>query len=197
MKGQSRNWKTNYIKVLNMNKYLIDLALAFQKVKIDFYSFEALNNNGDYTQEAENNFSSEIIRHFRNLIEEPINQIYYQSLVCHFDVNKQRFRMKPDIVLHNAPNNQLRQEFFCEVKIDSDAQLKDDLEKLLIAISSNLNFRYGIMLVANKSLENTLVSIRDFKKSEININWEKLYLFHSIPNGNGTLSFSYLSFQNI
>ena len=50
-----------------MNKYVIDLASAFMKVDINNYEWQALNNRGnDYTQEAENNFSSEIVRHFRN-----------------------------------------------------------------------------------------------------------------------------------
>jgi hypothetical protein len=168
-----------------MNKYLIDLAYAFQKVKTEFYSWTALDGRArNYLQEGENNFSSEITRHFRNQMEKNRNTRYYagRNLMCHFDVRKARVHIQPDIVLHESPNNTHRQEFLAEVKIDENAALNADLTKLLIAISPVLDFKYAVMIVANKPLTATITEINLFKNNnQVSVgDQKKLYLYHSI-----------------
>ena len=180
-----------------MNKYLIDLASAFQKVSVENYCWNALNNDNGYEQEAENNFSSEIVRHFRNQMEKQENKIYYKGLFCHFDVRKARVHLQPDIVLHESPENQQRQEFYCEVKVNSGANLENDLRKLSIAISEELKFKFAVMIVANKDLSETQNEINKFVKNQHIENLEKLYLFHGIPKENETICFTIESFDNI
>lgn len=185
-----------------MNKYLLDLAYSFQKVNIDNYQWKALNKNNDYYfQEAENNFSSEIVRHLRNLMDEQSNSPYYREkgLRCHFDVRKERVRICPDIVLHESPDNKEQQEFLVEVKITDIALIKD-LKKLKTAISKSLNFKNAVMIVANKPYSKTILEINEFIRSEglSDDKLEKLHLYHAIKNNDGkTLNYSFLNFKNI
>lgn len=184
-----------------MNKYLIDLAFAFQKVSMDCYKWNALNGNGnEYQQEAENNFTSEIVRHFRNLIDEPSNGPYYKNLKCHFDVRKARVHLQPDIILHESPNNRKRQELFCEVKIDPNSDLTDDLNKLTTAVldysDDNLNFHFGVYIIANKSLIDVKNDIRSyFEKNRCKKNIDRLYLFHGLPDSN-MINYKYECFKS-
>jgi hypothetical protein len=183
-----------------MNKYLIDLAVALMRVSTDNYHWEALNiHNVEYQQEPENNFSSEICRHFRNLMESPNNAQYYHGLRCHFDVRKARVQLQPDIVLHHAPNDQHRQEIYAEVKV-TDAALDTDLNRLRRAISDELHFRFAVMIVVNKSIGNTITEIMDFiEENAIPIEDQvKLFLFHTAINeGNLIPDFFFSNFYSL
>lgn len=166
-----------------MNQYLQDLLYAFRNVNIANYKWNAINKNGvEYLQEAENNFSTEIIGNFRNLMRLPKNNHLYNNLKCHFDVLKARANMiRPDIVLHESPDNRNRQVFYCEVKIDSYCNLKEDLEKLIIAVSEDLVFENAVMIVANRTLQSTKEQIRNYMQNESITNLEKIFLFHAKP----------------
>lgn len=181
-----------------MNQYLQDLENAFRLVRINYYRWEALRGNGlNYEQEAENNFSSEIIRHFRNNMERDENRALYNGLDCHFDVRKTRMHLQPDIVLHESPSNRNRQIFYCEVKVKTDADLTDDLRKLKIAISNDLNFSNAVIIVVNKALEVVKEDIINFYNDSNSNDLNKLFLFHGISNLGNSISFTTLNFSDI
>ena len=185
-----------------MNKYLEDFAYAFTKVGVDYYSWWALNSDKGYEQKAEINFSTELIRHFRNLMEEQGNLAHYEGLRIDADVTKARVIYKkkgirPDIVLHAAAGNQDRQEFFAEVKLDSSAKLSDDLSKLIMAVSPTLNYKYGVMIVVNQSLQVTEGAIKNHDRI-VEQPLEKLYLFHAVKNAdNETATHTIKSFTDV
>lgn len=181
-----------------MNQYLQDFENAFRLVGINFYHWEALSDSGpDYEQCAENNFTSEIVRHFRNNMYRAENRALYNGLECHFDVRKSRVHLQPDIILHESPSNQNRQIFYCEVKTRVDASLIDDLSKLQIAISADLNFNYAVIIVVNKGLELVKNDIFNFYNGSNSADLNKLFLFHGIPNPDSTISFTTASFNDI
>jgi hypothetical protein len=181
-----------------MNQFLQDLESAFRLVRINFYRWDALRENGPiYEQEAENNFSSEIIRHFRNNMEREENKVLYSGLDCHFDVRKARYHIHPDIVLHESADNQNRQILYCEVKVKTNANLTDDLRKLQIAISNNLNFNNAVIIVANKALKEVKDEICNFYKGSNSVDLNKLFLFHGILNSDNTICFTTENFNNI
>ncbi len=103
-----------------MNKYLRDLSKSFKKVDVDLFQHQALNTEGFlYEQKAENNFTSELKHHFRNLMELPENRDIYSGLICHFDIYKSLLGVpvRPDLVLHAAQENHTKQEIYIEVKL--------------------------------------------------------------------------------
>lgn len=108
----------------------------------------------------------------------------YRNLKCHFDVLKYRVIIQPDIVLHESTENQNQQVIYCEVKTNKNANLKDDLEKLKVAISEELNFDNAVMIVINKSLKQTENQIINIMKNESKENLKKMFLFHGIPINN-------------
>lgn len=168
-----------------MNKYLQDLSIALQQVDPQYYTWQALNGtNEEYSQSSENNFTSEIIRHLRNLIINPQNEEFYRGLQLHFDVRKTRTNIQPDIVLHESPNNQNRQILYCEVKTNRNANLTTDLDKLFLAISNDLNYKNAVIIVINKNLNQTILQIKNYIESRYRSEEDlrKLYLFHATSN---------------
>lgn len=180
-----------------MNSYLKDLELAFRDVNVGDYNCIALKPGGEtYNQQPENNFSTKIISNLSEVMKRTENTDRYYNLRLHFDTLKYRINISPDIVLHESPENQNRQIFLCEVKIDTNANLDDDLDKLKLAISNELNFENAVMIVANKTLISTQNFIIKKFSDEEDENLEKLYLFHSIPI-EGELKYTIKSFKEI
>ena len=180
-----------------MNIYLKDLELAFRNVHIDEYNCIALKPNGEtYNQQPENNFSTKIIANLSEVMKRTENTDRYYNLRLHFDTLKYRINISPDIVLHESPENQERQIFLCEVKIDSNANLNEDLNKLKLAISNELNFESAVMIVANKTLISTQTCIIKKFSNDEDENLKKLFLFNSIPI-DGELKFTIKSFKEI
>ncbi|MEF9477350.1 hypothetical protein OWR28_06095 [Chryseobacterium sp. 1B4] len=166
-----------------MNQYLKELYSAFREVGIENYYWNAISKNGEnYIQEAENNFSTEIIGNFRNIMRLPQNQARYNNLKCHFDILKARVNLiRPDIVLHESTDNKNKQIFYCEVKIDSYCNLKEDLEKLIVAVSDDLSFENAIMIVANRTLVSTIKQIRNYMQNESATHLKKFIYFMLNP----------------
>lgn len=181
-----------------MNSYLMDLEDALKCVGVENYYWTTTNKNGNkYIQEAENNFSSEIIGYFRSTMRMPENQNRYQNLKCHFDILKGRHEIiRPDIVLHEDPDNQNQQIFYCEVKIDTYCNLKEDLEKLSLAVSNQLNFHNAVMIVANRTLTSTIDQIKLYMQNELPENLEKIFLFHAKPD-NDSIIYNTFNFLRI
>jgi len=178
--------------------YLNHLKTAFEQVSYDFYQISGLNQQGQNAiQRPENNFSCELIRRLRNQSESQVNQNYYRGLRFDFDLLKPLRNMKPDIVLHNNADNQVNQVLYIEVKTNPRSPLADDIRKIKRAIT-DLNFSTGIMIVLNKTHNNTINIIR----RQINgADWqefalEKIKLFHGeIYQGN--IIRSYYSLDNL
>lgn len=183
-----------------MNKYMIDFAFAFQRVPLRFYEFPGLNARGEYTQYLENNFTSEMARHFRNNKEYGPNIPYYENLELDFDIRKERLEMQPDLVLHAGNNNMDRQEIFAEVKTNPDYSLDDDLLKLFKAIQE-LNFNYAVMIVVNKTFVATHNAISRCCQMNEMANpgiMHKLFLFHSVKNENNiTANYTISNFRDL
>lgn len=180
-----------------MNRYLIDLAWAFQQVPSRYYGNLALNeNNDEYQQNLEHNFTSEIVRHFRNNMDSIYNTQSYYGLNLDFDINKARVGMKPDLVLHNKNNNNHAQVFFVEVKTNPNADLTSDILKLLRALTE-LEYDSAVMIVVNKEFNNAIRQINAVMNQYIG--WpfaKKLFLYHSCLTNNRA-NFTFTNFQDI
>jgi hypothetical protein len=181
-----------------MSEYLEDLWIAFKWVDTIYFDNLALNHKEEvYSQYPENNFTSEIVRHYRNIME--CKSCEYSDLIFQMDLRKSRQGLMPDLVLHKGNDNQSKQQICAEVKIFPNAQLKYDLLKLLTAISHQLNFDEAVLIVVNKPLENTLMIVRKFIADEklSQENMKKLYLFHAIKKSKYNICYTRLVFDEI
>lgn len=166
-----------------MNQYLLDLEKSLHAVEPDDYCWTAVNaKDQKYLQSAENNFASEIKVHFRALMRMPENMVRYHNLKFHFDVLKGSRMIQPDFVLHESPDNQNQQIFYSELKIDPNCSLKDDLEKLVYALSDDLNFENAVMIVANKTLRSAMSQIVKHVGNQDDATLKKIFLFHAFPD---------------
>lgn len=185
-----------------MNEYLLDLRNAFESVSRAHYEVVGLNREGNRVlQPAENDFSRVVVTNWEEIARREDRRNCYMDLQFNFDLDKLRVGIRPDIVLHNAPDNQDRQEICIEVKTSPAVELRRDLEKLIQAISNNLNFNNAIMIVVNKNLKSTLKIIRNFIRFS-NLDEEslsKLYLYHGrIDNENqDRIIYNYFSFSDL
>lgn len=183
-----------------MDEYLLDLKRAFQSVSHRFYNISALDRNGRIMiQQPEDNFCTELIRYLRNIQESDERCSSYSGLNFDFSILKNRFGIQPDIVLHEGADNQNRQELFIEVKTNADSVFREDLNKLKIAISNELNYNHAVMIVINKNLISTLRNIREFVLSS-QLNDEglrKIFLFHAKSVHGNQIRYSYYSFDNL
>lgn len=183
-----------------MNEYLIDLKNAFKAVSQTFYNTPAYNRRGGIIlQEPEDNFCAEIIHRFNNIKESTERRNSYNGLRIDFNLMKNRFNIQPDIVLHSGGDNQNRQEIYIEVKTYRYSDLEGDLNKLRIAISTDLNFNRAVMLVINKELHSTITDIEAFiqeshlREAEL----QKLFLYHGKCIANNLIQYSFCSFNNL
>ena len=199
-----------------MNEYLQDLFSAFQLVDSRYYFTEVFRDIDNYHQEqeaviqsTENSFSAELFRHWRNIMEENHKIDQYNNLALDFDVrkdwvdyriienNKQSYR--PDLVLHLSQLNWEPefQKVYVEVKTNPNPFVKDDIQKITNAIY-NLQFERGVFISVNSDftlLTNLIRNIvirenRRLTQIQINIDWNRIFLFHSTSNNNGTNNFS-------
>lgn len=167
-----------------MEKIVLDLAYAFTQVNPIYYGNEAINRDGIfYPQETENSFCAELYHQYKLVMESETNRAYYRRLILQFDILKLRMGIKPDLVLHMGQNNLRDQRLYVEVKTDPNAQLRDDLEKISIAVDSDLGFRNAVIIVVNKGLSNTISQIQQYFLNNPCNNIRKLFLFHSTING--------------
>jgi len=183
-----------------MDDYLLDLKIALQSVNYRFYNIPAYNRNGNpAVQQPEDNFCSELIRYLRNIKESTERRDSYSELNFDFNILKNRFGIQPDIVLHSGADNQNRQEIFIEVKTNSNAGFREDLNKLKIAISDELNFNHAVMIVINKNLKSTLRNIREFAQSSQleDAELQKIFLFHAKCINANQIRYSFFSFNNL
>ena len=185
-----------------MDHYLLDLRRAFKNVETFYFEHEALNANRElYRQVAENNFTSELRHQFRNLMESPCNQARYVGLQLHHDIlkNLPDRRIEPDLVLHAGQNNHDQQKIYAEVKLRfAPQELRQDIDKLVYAISDVLNFEYGVMIVLNESLDRTKRVIRDHLDQTTKVeDLLKLRLYHAAIQVNGRAKYSFANFCQI
>ncbi len=169
-----------------MEKYLNDLTQALLKVEKEKYiDVIGINTNDNlYQQNAENAFTAELFHQFRVIMEMTENRNYYRNLVLHFDINKERLRGRPDIVLHFAQNNQDDQRMYVEVKTTPSPNLNEDLRKLFYAVAtgnSGLNYCSGVLIVGRSNYITTVTNIKNYlqtnRKSGSPL-LKKLFLFH-------------------
>ena len=186
---------------MKLNRYMRGFWNAFQSVDVRYFQLSAIGKNDQtYDQDAENNFTSELTRKFRNLMESPENLFFYNGLVCDMDVLKGRTGdpIRPDLVLHGGQDNQYKQEIFAEVKVNKLVDLTNDFRKLERAISTDLNFNYAVMVVVNKSLQVTeqmILNFIDERFAEVAL--RKLFLFHAVKNLDNTATHTIKNFLKI
>lgn len=206
-----------------MNEYLIDLYSAFSQVAQRYYFAEVFRDLDNYRhnqeaviQSTENSFSAEMYRHLRNMMDLEENTEKYKGLSLDFDIRKDWFDEKiitnrlqsfrPDLTLHRSQVNwePVNQKLYVEVKTSFNPYVKDDIQKLANSIY-RLHFESGVFVSVNSHYENLIQLLRPILISEnrrlqrlnINIEWDRIYLFHSILNGNDKVISTPISFQQI
>lgn len=206
-----------------MNEYLIDLNSAFSQVAQRYYFAEVFRDLDNYRhnqeaviQSTENSFSAEMYRHLRNMMDLEENTEKYKGLSLDFDIRKDWFDEKiitnrlqsfrPDLTLHRSQVNwePVNQKLYVEVKTSFNPYVKDDIQKLANSIY-RLHFERGVFVSVNSHYENLIQLLRPILISEnrrlqrlnINIEWDRIYLFHSILNGNDKVISTPISFQQI
>ena len=185
-----------------MDRYMRDFRDSFMDVRDRFFllrGFDAERNIRD--QEAEDNFTSELRHVFKTRQARPENALFYEGLETDMTPQKNIYGVviKPDLVLHAEQDNQDRQLIFAEVKVGYDGEdLRGDLRKLERAISTELNFRYAVMIVVNESLSRTERHIREFVGDRFSVNsLRQLYLFHAVRRDNNRPIYNIKNFRRI
>ncbi|NEW77998.1 MAG: hypothetical protein GZ086_00935 [Gelidibacter sp.] len=154
-----------------MEKCIIDLICATTQITpVHFRAIGTRENHSQYDQNIEQSFSAELFHRFKSLIELPANTNYYNNLILHFDITKLSVGSRPDLVLHESQANRNNQKMFIEVKTDPKANLTDDFNKLIMSTAEYLNFQNSVLIVVNRSFEETHNLIKNHKE------------FYSIPN---------------
>lgn len=206
-----------------MNEYLKDLLEAFTKVNKRYYFaevFKNLDTVNDETetifQSTENSFSAELFRHWRNIMEQNNKTLVYNDIALDFDVRKNWFEIpiitytsksyRPDIVLHKSQVewDPQFQKVYVEVKTNPRPYVKDDIQKLANAIS-RLQFERGVLISVNSDLSKLKTLIGNIINSEsrrlhqyqIQIEWDRIFLFHSIINNDSKYISEPISFSEL
>jgi len=151
-----------------MNKYLEDLEKAFKNVDEDYYSSFAfdggsfneegtLEDRNEYIQYVERVFAYELYHQFRIIIDSNLDR--YEGLKLNAEITKNGFnetslgkeRIFPDLVLHKSQtNNEYEyQKLFIEIKVQPSSDLKEDIHKMIVAVSEKLNFQNAIIICIN------------------------------------------------
>lgn len=206
-----------------MNEYTTDLFSAFQLIKSRYYFTEVFRNLNNYhldqetvIQSTENSFSAELFRHMRNIMEAEDNVVRYQDLALDFDVRKdwidrdiitrRQQSYRPDLVLHYSQINwdPQYQKIYVEVKTHPTPNVIKDIQKLMNA-NYRLQFDNSVFISVNSDFNGLFLLMKRIIRSEnrrllglgIEINWERMYLFHAVIE-NGDVVFSQpLNFLNI
>lgn len=205
-----------------MNEYFNDAYEAFKNVNSRYYFTEVFRNMDSYflTQESsiqstENSFSAELFRNWRNIMELDNRWEAYQNLALDFDLRKEWFDDKiisrtksyrPDLVLHRSQVEWSPefQKIYIEVKTNPNPSIKDDIQKLANAIY-RLRFENAIFISVNSNYDELVSHIHDFVSYEnkrllrldINIEWERIHLFHSKINDQNKIIKAPISFAQI
>lgn len=206
-----------------MNDYLEDLYQAFQNVNQRYYFAEVFRDLDNYhhnqeavIQSTENSFSAEMFRHWRNIMDLESKIEQYDELSLDFDIRKDWFdeniitnqnqSFRPDLTLHNSQVNwePRFQKVYVEVKTNSNPYVKDDIQKLANSLY-RLKFERGVFVSVNSNYDNLIPLLKSILISEnrrlyrlnINIEWDRIYLFHSILDGNNKILSTPISFQQI
>jgi hypothetical protein len=206
-----------------MNEYLTDLYEAFSNVNQRYYFAEVFRNLDNYRhnqetviQSTENSFSAEMYRHLRNIMDLEENSEKYKNLALDFDIRKDWFdeniitnrqqSFRPDLTLHRSQVNwePENQKLYVEVKTSVIPYVKDDIQKLANSIY-RLHFERGVFISVNSNYINLIQILKPILNSEnrrlnrlyINIEWDRIYLFHSILNRNNKVISTPISFQQI
>lgn len=195
-----------------MNDYLQDLFQAFQNVNQRYYFAEVFRDIDNYhddkeavKQSTENSFSAELFRHLRNIMETESKIFQYHELALDFDVRKNWFdpdiitkrtqSFRPDLTLHKSQLywDPPYQKLYVEVKTNKEPYVKDDIQKLANAIE-RLHFERGAFISVNSNYNSLKQIMKSVLISEnirltrlnIHIDWDKIYLFHSLLDENQT-----------
>ena len=172
-----------------MEKCISDLVIAIGNLDQNYLNIVGLNGGSEeYIQAAENPFVVELYHQFKSIIEVDKSN-YYNNLQLHFDLVKERFNCKrPDIVLHNAPDNRDDQKLYIEVKTNSTintSQYYSDFDKIVLALSTNnngnhLDFKNAVFITVKSDNELVKRTIkRYFKENNIaNEILKKAYSLH-------------------
>lgn len=148
-----------------MSIYLEHLKEAFESVNEIYFSSWAFNEipidaklkeRKKYKQYIERVFAYELYHQFRLLMIK--NEIIYKDLVLNGEVKKDGFKetlinkshIYPDLVLHKkqTDNSKEFQKLFIEIKSKSISpkEIKNDIAKLITAVSNRLNFECAVFI---------------------------------------------------
>lgn len=157
------------------------------------------NDNSDYRQAAENAFTADLYSEIKTIVK---TDHHYKGLQIHFDLNKPRANnIRPDIVVHKAPNSREDQRIYIEVKTDLKVALQDinlDLIKLEHAVSPSkdfspkLGYKVGIYIVAGVELDwLKKILIAPYQDDQLPV-LQKLWLIYFTPTSVQLFSFEEL-----
>ena len=187
-----------------MNEYLNHMFQAFSKVGSRHYFTETLQNLNEISedpeldiQSTEATFTSELYRHWRNIMEEQGNRELYDGIAIDLDITKRAWHprivgnergFRPDIVLHQsqAIMNEQFQIIYGEVKTTFNPNVDKDIRKIANALSL-LHFQNGVFISVNSNIDELKDSIYSSITSvnqllielQFNIDWSNVYLMHA------------------
>jgi len=174
-----------------MPKCLDDLYTALDNVDTDYKTVLGFGvNNIEYQQSAEHAFIAELYHQFKIIIVND-NSGYYENLSIHFDLEKERFGRRPDLVLHTSPVSRFNQKMYVEVKTNSKrTNFSNDLDKIFLATAPDngaiqLGFNFGVFIIGKKTFDNSKRIVRNYIN---NYNYQadarlvRLHLFHFFEN---------------
>ena len=180
-----------------MEKCVIDLFCAVTQINSRYYNTIGVRQNQtNYPQETEQSFSAELFHRFKSIIELPVNSEYYRNLILHFDITKAAVQMRPDMVLHENQENRNNQKMFIEVKTDSGVDLNVDFNKIKVATEEYLHFQNVVMIIANRSFEDTLEEMIVYFNELPIIQKDKIYLITAELIDINNIDYNIYSFRN-
>lgn len=151
-----------------INEHVQMLVNALSNVSDDYIGYDVDKNKEKAVKYAERVFAYELYHQFRSLMGE--NSEYYlngeikkDSKILEWEFNKDCY---PDLVLHGSPIHidKDTQYFLCEIKMDYNNLVLDDLDKLAKLFDSNLHFQNYISLFVGISKEDLEIKIKNQRK---------------------------------
>lgn len=142
---------------LKISEHVQMLINALSKVSDDYIGYDIDRNSEKSVKHAERVFAYELYHQFRSLMKDNCGyylngEIKKSSEILKWESNKDCY---PDLVLHGNPIQIEKdtQYFLCEIKMDYNNLILDDLDKLAKLFDSNLEFKNYISLLVGISKE--------------------------------------------
>lgn len=142
---------------LNIDEHVEMLIRALSNVSDDYIGYDANKDDEKVIKYAERVFAYELYHQFRSLMDDNCGcylnaEIKKDSKILEWEAKQDCY---PDLVLHGSPIHidPQTQYFLCEIKMDYNNLMLNDLDKLAKLFDSNLHFQHYISLFIGVSKE--------------------------------------------